>query len=273
MDYWPLFLLFIFATGQRKTVNGLFVTNIEVPEIVDYRVRVKLSCSYNMSGHKLNSVKWYKDGEEFFRYSPMTPPTFSQFHVAGVTIVRDNYFCNEKTCSIEIKDLKLSSSGAYRCEVSGDAPAFKLTSRTANMTVAALPQHEPLINGVNRTYRVNDFIVANCSSDWSSPAATLTWYINDEKATSDMVQPMQETTMTTNDGFAVRLRSLELRFVFDKHRDMMYSRDILKLKCVADINDIGFLRREKETKSYIIRDDNLRNSKLITSRNSGLKFG
>lgn len=75
--------------------------------------------------------------------------------------------------------------------------------------------------------------------------------------------------MTTNDGFAVRLRSLELRFVFDKHRDMMYSRDILKLKCVADINDIGFLRREKETKSYIIRDDNLRNSKLITSRNSG----
>lgn len=86
----------------------------------------------------------------------MTPPTFSQFHVAGVTIVRDNYFCNEKTCSIEIKDLKLSSSGAYRCEVSGDAPAFKLTSRTANMTVAGkylITFHLYLLSAAERNTR------------------------------------------------------------------------------------------------------------------------
>lgn len=42
----------------------------------------------------------------------------------------------------------------------------------------ALPQHDPFINGLLPRYRYNDFIVANCTADWSSPAATLSWYIN-----------------------------------------------------------------------------------------------
>lgn len=48
--------------------STLFVTDLSVPEIVDFRDNVTLSCSYDMSGHTLNSVKWYKDRLEFFRY-------------------------------------------------------------------------------------------------------------------------------------------------------------------------------------------------------------
>lgn len=55
-----------FPTGCQQT-KGLRLTNIVVPEVVDFRDTVSLSCSYNMGNHTLNSVKWYKDDNEFFR--------------------------------------------------------------------------------------------------------------------------------------------------------------------------------------------------------------
>jgi len=36
---------------------------------------------------------------------------------------------------VELEKLTAHSSGQYRCEVSGDAPEFKLIDQTANMTV------------------------------------------------------------------------------------------------------------------------------------------
>lgn len=57
-----------FPTGCQQT-KGLRLTNIVVPEVVDFRDTVSLSCSYNMGNHTLNSVKWYKDDSEFFRWA------------------------------------------------------------------------------------------------------------------------------------------------------------------------------------------------------------
>lgn len=50
-----------------RRIQCLRVTDINVPQIVDFRDNVTLSCSYDISGHTLNSVKWYKNGKEFFR--------------------------------------------------------------------------------------------------------------------------------------------------------------------------------------------------------------
>lgn len=46
---------------------------------------------------------------------------------------------------------------------------------------AALPRHDPLINGHRLYYDFGDLIAANCTSDMSNPPASLSWYINDEK--------------------------------------------------------------------------------------------
>lgn len=59
--------LFTYYLSDFHRISCLFVTDINVPEIVDFRDNVTLSCSYDMSGHTLNSVKWYKDKMEFFR--------------------------------------------------------------------------------------------------------------------------------------------------------------------------------------------------------------
>lgn len=57
------------------------------------------------------------------------------FTVEGVH-VNSEHVCNDKFCAIHLDNLSNDSSGAYRCEVSGDAPEFKLSHETSNMTVA-----------------------------------------------------------------------------------------------------------------------------------------
>lgn len=53
--------------AAMRRIQCLLVTDINVPQIVDFRDNVTLSCSYDISGHTLNSVKWYKNDGEFFR--------------------------------------------------------------------------------------------------------------------------------------------------------------------------------------------------------------
>lgn len=70
------------------------------------------------------------------RYAPLMPTKQNMiFNVAGVHVSSD-HVCNEKSCTIHLDNLSSDSSGAYRCEVSGDAPEFKLSHETGNMTVA-----------------------------------------------------------------------------------------------------------------------------------------
>lgn len=55
-------------------------------------------------------------------------------------------------------------------------PAFK-----AFDLFPALPKHDPLITGLKHFYEFGELVSANCTSDMSSPPASLTWYLNDEK--------------------------------------------------------------------------------------------
>lgn len=48
--------------------HALTMTGISVPEMADVKDVVTLTCTYDLGRTKLNSVKWYKDGSEFFRF-------------------------------------------------------------------------------------------------------------------------------------------------------------------------------------------------------------
>ncbi|XP_041774746.1 uncharacterized protein LOC121594927 isoform X2 [Anopheles merus] len=251
----------------------LQLTEITVPDVVDVRETVTLSCSYDMGTHKLNSVKWYKDEREFFRYSPLMPKSLMLFDVEGVTVLQNStgQICNQFMCSIQLHRLNIRSSGSYRCEISGDAPEFKLAHGVGNMTVAVYPQFDPIINGlqhngVQHNYALGDFVVANCSSDMSSPPARLYWYINDRNVPSDYLQPQHESTVE-NDGFQLRQRTLEIRFYIDEKR-LGKLKGKLVLKCLARIDAIPQATRESTQIIYIPTTDELRNQKLINWRGS-----
>lgn len=205
-----------------RTAHAMRLIRLDVPAIADYRDGVTLSCSFDMGRTALNSVKWYKDDNEFFRYAPAMRPPITTFPVAGVQLASEPWqtktiggssaaassksaitgvgsaaannnnhnrnnaampmatTCNAHVCAIQLRDLRSpQSNGAYRCEISGDAPEFKLVHSTGNMTVAALPRHDPDIGGLAASYSFQSRVTANCTTDRSSPAARISWFLND----------------------------------------------------------------------------------------------
>lgn len=65
---------------------SLRLTEIRVPNHTVRNSTVRLECFYEMEGEDLYSVKWYKDGHEFYRYSPAQQPSIKVFPLAGVTV-------------------------------------------------------------------------------------------------------------------------------------------------------------------------------------------
>ena len=59
---------------------------IKVPKQLILGQSATLRCMYDLEGSKLYSVKWYKNGEEFFRFMPSMEKQYEVFPVNGITI-------------------------------------------------------------------------------------------------------------------------------------------------------------------------------------------
>ena len=105
---------------------------------------VSLTCSYDLAGEGLYSVKWYKvlytplcsplyysdvqDQLEFYRFLPRDLPPALAFPVPGTAVNLDKYnslllavftggVCRSDERSVSLENLQLGSSGMYQCEV------------------------------------------------------------------------------------------------------------------------------------------------------------
>ncbi|CAH1188799.1 unnamed protein product [Phyllotreta striolata] len=113
------------------------LTSMSAPKVADLRDIMELDCHFDMGQEELYAVKWYKDDQEFFRYMPRGQQETRLFPVPGVKLDTRSVDCNKNRCKIGLTDLKkMHSGGAYRCEISSEAPAFRLASETHNVTVA-----------------------------------------------------------------------------------------------------------------------------------------
>ena len=79
-----------------------------------------IQCSYDLEGSELYSVKWYKDGQEFYRFMPTVSDHRDVFSVAGVTI--DLHKSNKNI--LHLATIDKDTEGIFRCEVSTEAPHF-----------------------------------------------------------------------------------------------------------------------------------------------------
>lgn len=133
---------------------------------------------------------------------------------------------------------------------------------------AAMPQHDPKIEGVEKNYYEGDFLFGNCTSDFSYPPPMLAWYINDQKAEQDHLQPFQESTLDAY-GFRLYQRSLEIRFRIDKKINPFITDGKVHMRCVAQIRKLPAQIRESNHIFYVSSWDDLRNQKLINWKSSG----
>ena len=130
-----------------------------------------------------------------------------------------------------------------------------------------MPQHDPKIEGVEKNYYEGDFLFGNCTSDYSFPPTVLTWFINENNADPEFLQPFHESTIDAY-GFKMVQRSLEIRFRIDKQLNPFITDGKVYMKCVAQIKHMPTQMRESNHIFYVSSWE-MRNQKLINWKNSG----
>ncbi|XP_012222099.1 uncharacterized protein [Linepithema humile] len=217
----------LFCFGWIGETNGLRMLELMVPKYVVRGETIDLQCNFNLDGEKLYSVKWYKDGNEFYRYVPQEMPPVMVFNHPGVTAIVHN--STERL--VVLHSVNLMSSGRYRCEVSAEAPSFQTVSDHSDMMVVALPDKGPNITPFlpkKRRYQLGDVLRFNCTSLNSKPHASLSWYINSERVETQFLKGPYITK--DQEGLETTTLSLEFRL-----RSKHFKKGDLKIKCVATI--------------------------------------
>lgn len=81
------------ANGLRKSsflfgqVEAIRLTSLEAPTTVSAGQTMRLRCNYETRGDKLQSLSWYKNGREFFRYQPFErSQPILVFNLTGINV-------------------------------------------------------------------------------------------------------------------------------------------------------------------------------------------
>uniref|UniRef100_A0A182K665 Ig-like domain-containing protein n=1 Tax=Anopheles christyi TaxID=43041 RepID=A0A182K665_9DIPT len=223
--------------------SGIMLTEVRVPKHTIKGHSVRLECHYDMEGEALYSVKWYKDGSEFYRYVPRDDPPGTVFPQPGIIVD----LLNSTSEQVVLAPIDLSSSGKYRCEVSAEAPSFQTVSDHGEMLVVVLPEEDPYITGGKPRYQIGDIVRVNCTSGRSKPAVHLTWHINGETADGSLVKRF-EPIVSGPDKLETSILGLEFR-VKPKH----FKRGDMKLKCLATISTVYWKSNEESVEGEKIQ--------------------
>ncbi|XP_075973604.1 uncharacterized protein LOC142974919 [Anticarsia gemmatalis] len=203
------------------------ITSLEVPLYADPRREAELRCQYMRQQHDppLHSVKWYREMHEIFRYTPQELETRA-FNATGVLIT--NSSCDSRACAISVRPER--GTAKYTCEVSSEGPRFAVDKSSANMTLAVLPEYDPLITGLPTMLQVGENALVNCTSDYSLPAAIIDWFVDSEPQEDPLITGHTNISGADGDGLQASWRTLH---VFPD--DYPTHRGFLSLRCRATL--------------------------------------
>ncbi|GFR01535.1 uncharacterized protein TNCT_145051 [Trichonephila clavata] len=168
-------LLIVCACGFSWSMS-VSVTELRVPSMAVLGESVTLVCSYDLGNEELYVVKWYKDELEFYRFEPKDHNQSVYFPQPGINIDLSKSGSN----SVYLKNVALDTAGAYKCQVSTDAPTYSCVQAVKEMDVIILPMEGPKISGITEKYDFGDNITIKCTSAKSKPASKLRWLVNNE---------------------------------------------------------------------------------------------
>ena len=113
--------------------RGLRITKVDVPTPVVVGEGGWLLCEFVEEGESVYALKWYLGLDEFYRWTPAESPPVKTFPVDGNPLRVDKKA--SKKGRVKIHDVRLGAAGVFRCEVSGEAPAFHTESAVSTMKV------------------------------------------------------------------------------------------------------------------------------------------
>jgi len=232
----------LFLLSGLPGTGSLVMLGVSAPPQLILGQSASLDCNFDLEGSKLYSVKWYKNGEEFFRYMPAMERQYDVFDVSGVNI--DLAYSSYST--VHIPSVSLATEGIFRCEVSNEFPVFDTVSQSIKITVVAIPSgphitpSPPLL--VSPGYQLS----LNCSLTGSLPLPNFHWYINKTPVTASYRGMFSQhgnavSTLHTSkqeDGRMDCLLQLQFRV-----RDTHFQEGKIYLKCSALLGDF-FMKSE-----------------------------
>lgn len=133
-----------------------------MPSAVQRGEKVRLQCKYELEDEILYTLKWFKQEQEFFRYTPKETPSIKFFMMKAYPeleiIVRSlPIYCfrffgglqnslNQNSIILQteesyrdqvtIKNVTLSIAGHFACEVTTDIPSFHAMTGHGELRVA-----------------------------------------------------------------------------------------------------------------------------------------
>ena len=78
------FILLSFAGIDKST--GIRLLNVDIPPHAIRGQDARMTCKYDLQGDKLYSIKWYRNGHEFYRYIPSDSPQTTIFNGDGINV-------------------------------------------------------------------------------------------------------------------------------------------------------------------------------------------
>ncbi|XP_070505623.1 uncharacterized protein [Chironomus tepperi] len=247
---------------EKEATNSLRLAKLVVPSIKYRGENALLECQYELNNRSINkfnsgyentnsrhhyrrnnylyydneedmdetlySVKWYKDGEEFYRYVPRASNPQNSYSFDGIKV--DHKRSNSH--KVFLRNVSLKSSGLYKCEVSLEGPSFSSVHGESYMLVVYLPTNGPFINGEEQTYQSGDKLNLNCTSARSHPASKLQFFINDNPITNPKYIIHYPDTHH-NHGLISTSTGLNMRI-----SPQYFEQNTMSIKCVASISPI-----------------------------------
>jgi len=200
-----------------------------------------LKCSFTKEpSQKIDSIKWYKDGHEFYRLHPNIPINSEnhrkQFQTAGVKIDYNSTLYSSLPQSgqhtVSLVDTKISTSGVYRCQITEAQAPFHTEQQDKNLTIIIQPEGgSPRLKVSKSVMSTGEQALVECWSDRSKPAADLQFFINGNRVPGEKVDDL-EIFSESNGQLETSYRRMRLTV-----RDNHLSANSLVVKCNANIGE------------------------------------
>ncbi|XP_013146799.1 PREDICTED: uncharacterized protein LOC106109743 [Papilio polytes] len=255
-------VLLLLAMFVARSVSHT-ITLLEVPLWADPRREAELRCHYARQPRDppLHSVKWYRDNNEIFRYTPQELESRA-FNNSEVTI--SNSSCSLSACVVSVRPER--GGARYTCEVSSEGPRFAVDKRSANMTLAVLPEYDPLITGLPTLVQAGETALVNCTSDYSLPAAEIDWFVDSEPQEDPLITGVTHVSGADGDGLRASWRTLH---VFPE--DYATPRGYLSLRCRATLHTRPPHVRSMAVRLYVAARPHI--SSYMFSKNNAVAEG
>ncbi|XP_051155605.1 uncharacterized protein LOC127278107 isoform X2 [Leptopilina boulardi] len=238
----------------RRRIDGkaLRIVDFDVPSIIDPRSEaITLLCDYELDGSELYSVQWYKDGNEFFKFTPSS--NSPGYFYEGNNIFIDLKQSDNRKVTLINKNRRggTNLAGTYACEVSAEGPNFLTTYAEANMSVAVPPKSAPAVDGLRPYYEVGDIMRAECTSAPSHPPAVLTFLLNEKEVSKSSTEYIQNEVHVV--GNYATTTHQEFTLLLERHH---FPGGSLTLTCEASFAGMPHLKTLRTKKVVTLISNN-----------------